>query len=108
MINAKIIDTAMGLTSDNKSVIIRLAFIYFEKDEEKYIVTPNIMINSFNDIATILQIAEATTWESLKNKTVQIDIVDNNPIVIANILDPTIQINFIQKNTENNEENVTE
>lgn len=97
MRNARILNSILGI-DEQKSMVVRLAFSYLDNQEEKYITTPNIKLTSFNDIITLLNIAEAQSWESIIGKVVQIELDNDNLVSVANIFDKNINVNFLNEN----------
>lgn len=100
MINMKIIGTRLAYNGEGICAALALT----DKDNKPYVIGPAYI--NLNNIAEILVIADAPSWEELIGKIVQAEIENDKVVKIVNPLNDEYEMIFIpgeESNTENTE-----
>lgn len=110
MLNAKILDSFLGLAKDGDNFYMIMSLLIGTKDKQ-YTVGP-VTITDLSAIAGILQVAEVSNWERVIGQPVQIEVTGDEITKMANIVNEDIYLNFTKEaptqDTSNQEENINE
>lgn len=95
MLNAKILDTFLGLAKDGDNFYMAMSLFIGTKDKQ-YTVGP-IAVADLGAIAGILQVAEVPNWEKVVGQPVQIEVTEDEITKMANIVNEDIYLNFTKE-----------